>query len=220
MARRHPLTILCAETASSTPRTPNGGFAIDPLVLPPGFHACPGDGDPWVAALRGAAQGEAPGTVFCDGTQGRCRAAFLFAPDRPLAEADLLNLGALALFDAVAVLAPPQVPVHILLPDGLAVDGGRVAALRAALSAAQAGGVPDWAVLGIDVAVNLQASAPGETPDQTCLAEEGFGDIAPADVLTHMSRHLLGWIDAWQEQGGAALRREISLRLPHGAVAA
>ena len=45
-------------------------------------------------------------------------------------------------------------------------------------------------------------------------------DISPADVLAHMSRHLLGWIDAWQEHGGAALTREISLRLPHGAVAA
>lgn len=211
--------MLCPETASSTPRTP-GGPAIDrTLVLPPGFRACPGDGDPWAAALRGA-EAAAPGSVFWDGTQGRCRAAFLFAPDRPLGEADLLNLGALALFDAMAVLAPPQVPVHVVPPDGLAVDGGRVAALRAALPAAQAGGVPDWAVLGIDVAVNLHARAPGETPDRTCLAEEGFGDIAPDDLLTHMSRHLLGWIDAWQEHGGAALAREVSLRLPHGAAAA
>jgi hypothetical protein len=217
--------MLCSGKASSTPQLSNGGPAIDPLVLPPGFRACPGGGDPWAAALRGAAQGAAPGSVFVNGAQGRCRAAFLFAPDRPLGETELLNLGVLALFDALAVLAPPQVPVHVVPPDGLAVDGGRVATLRAARAAALADAVPnldvpDWAVLGIDVAIDLQASAPGERPDQTCLAEEGFGDIAPADVLTHMSRHLLGWIDAWQEQGGAALQREVSLRLPHGAVAA
>ena len=63
-----------------------------------------------------------PGHVL----QGRCRAAFVFAPDQPLSAGLLLNLGALALFDAVAVLAPPQVPVRLAPPDGLAVDGGRM----------------------------------------------------------------------------------------------
>lgn len=145
----------------------------------------------------------------------------MFTPDRPFDDANvLLNLGALALFDAVAVLAPPQVPVHIVAPDGLAVDGGRVATLRAAQSASYADAVPDWAVLGIDVAVCQQGGAPGDTPDRTSLAEEGFGDITPADVLTHMSRHLLGWIDAWQQHGGVALQREVALRTWRAAVAA
>lgn len=167
-----------------------------------------------------------PGHVYCDGAHGRCRAAFVFTPDRPLDGANvLLNLGALALFDAVAVLAPPQVPVHVIVPDGimpggLAVDGGRVATFRAAEAASHSDAIPDWAVLGIDVAVGLRDGAPGETPDRTSLAEEGFGDITPADVLTHMTRHLLGWIDAWQQHGGAALQREVALRTLRTTVAA
>ncbi len=145
----------------------------------------------------------------------------MFTPDRPFDGANvLLSLGALALFDAVAVLAPPQVPVHILAPDGLAVDGGRVATLRAAQAACRVDAIPDWAVLGIDVVVGPRGGAPGDTPDRTSLAEEGFGDVTPADVLTHMSRHLLGWIDAWQQHGGAALQREVALRTMCSAVPA
>lgn len=158
--------------------------------------------------------------MFWDGAQGRCRAAFVFAPDRPLTAGLLLDLGALALFDAIAVLSPPQVPVHLLPPDGLAVDGGRVATLRTAEAAPGADGVPEWAVLGIDAAVGISVAAPGDTPDQTSLAEEGFGDVAPADLLMHMSRHLLGWLDVWQEDGAAALSRAVAQRAAPAAVAA
>ena len=186
---------------------------IDPLLaLPPGFRVLPGEDDPWRIAIEAASAGAEPGSIFWSGTQGRCHAVFVFAPDRPLTAGFMLDLGALALFDAVAALAPPQVPVHLLPPDGLAVDGGRVATLLMAEAPTTAGAIPDWAILGIDVAVNTGAAAPGETPDQTCLSEEGFGDVAPADLLLHMSRHLLGWLDLWQEEGAAALRRAVAQR--------
>lgn len=197
-----------------------GDAAIDPLLaLPPGFRALPGGDDPWAAAVRAAAAGAEPGSVFWDGAHGHCRAAFVFAPDRPLAAGLMLDLGALALFDAIAVLAPPQVPVHLVPPDGLAVDGGRVATLRASEAPAGADGVPDWAVLGMDAAVGVSMVAPGDTPDRTSLAEEGFGDVTPADLLTHMSRHLLGWIEAWREDGAAALAKVVAQRAASVAVA-
>ena len=180
----------------------------------------PGGDDAWNTAIRAAMAGAEPGSVFWDGAQGHCRAAFVFVPDRPLAAGLVLDLGALALFDAIAVLAPPQVPVHLLPPDGLAVDGGRVATLRIAEASAGADGVPEWAVLGIDVAVSSGTAAPGETPDQTCLMEEGFGDVAPADLLTHMSRHLLGWLDVWREDGAVALTRAVAGRAAPAVVAA
>ncbi len=158
--------------------------------------------------------------MFWDGAQGRCRAAFVFTPDRPLTAGLLLDLGALALFDAIAVLSPPQVPVHLLPPDGLAVDGGRVATLRATAASAGADDVPEWAVLEFDAAVSISVAAPGETPDRTSLAEEGFGDVAPSDLLMHMCRHLLGWLDVWREDGAAALRRAVAQRAAPASVAA
>ena len=162
-----------------------------------------------------------PGSVFWAGAHGRCRAAFVFAPDRPLGDArPILDLGALALFDALAVLAAPQTPLHIVAPDGLAVDGGLVASLRAAIAPAAPGMVPDWAVLGLDVAVAGGGASPGDTPGQTSLQEEGFGDATPADVLTHTCRHLLGWLDVWREDGAAALAQVAAQRTARATVAA
>lgn len=197
-------------------------FAIDDLLaLPPGFRLTPAGGDPWAAALRAAVMGAEPGSVFWSDAQGWCRAAFLLAPDRPLqGVGEVLDLGALALFDALAALAPPQVPMHLIVPDGLAVDGGRVATLRVETAAALPGAVPEWAVLGIDVAVNRIAAAPGDQPDQTCLHEEGFGDVTAADVLAHTCRHLLNWLDAWGQDGPASLARIAARRTRPDVVAA
>jgi len=190
-------------------------------VLPPGFRALSGERDPWRTALRLAALGAEPGTVFWDDTHGQCCAAFVLAPDRPLGDGrSILDLGALALFDAIAVLAPPQVPVHILPPDGLAIDGGRAATIRAALAPCCADAIPDWAVLGINVAMQSGTAAPGEAPDQTCLMEEGFGDVTTADLLMQTSRHLLGWLDEWREGGAPALAHAVTLRTTTLAVTA
>jgi len=190
-------------------------------VLPPGFRALSGERDPWRTALRAAALGAEPGTVFWDDTHERCCAAYVLAPDRPLGDGrSIQDLGALALFDAIAVLSPPQMPVHILPPDSLAIDGGRVAIIRTALAPSCDGVIPDWAVLGIEVAMRTGAAAPGETPDQTCLMEEGFGDVTTADVLMQTSRYLLGWLDEWREGAAAALAQAVALRTTTQAVAA
>ncbi len=194
-------------------------FAIDDLLaLPPGFRlmpaaAIPTGSDPWTAALYATARGAEPGSVFWSSEQGWCRTALVLAPDRPLQGiGEILHLGSLALFDALAALAPPQVPMHLIVPDGLAVDGGRVATLRVETAAAAPGAVPEWAVLGIDVAVDRITAAPGEQPDQTCLHEEGFGDVTAADVLTHTCRHLLNWLDAWGQDGPPSLARVVARR--------
>lgn len=165
--------------------------------------------------MRGAASGAEPGSVFWDGCHGHCRAAFVFAPDRPLdGPTVMLDFGALALFDALAVLAPPQVPLHIIPPDGLALDGGRVASVRAAEASVHTGGVPEWVVLGIDVAIDVRGCEPGETPDRTCLMEEGFGEITAEEVISHASRYLLHWLDAWTQDGAAALAQAVAQRVP------
>lgn len=184
-----------------------------PSDLPPGFRALPGGASPWDAALRAAAADAEPGTMFWSGAGGRCEAAFVFSPDRPLeGPGVVLSLGALALYDTLAVFAPPNRPLHILPPDGLVVNAGRAAALRAAVAPAEAGAVPEWAVLGLDVALDLQTPAPGDTPDETCLAEEGFGAVAPAELLAQLCRYLLFWINVWQDEGGVALSKAVADR--------
>lgn len=178
-------------------------------VLPPGFRARPGGADPWGAALAAASSGGEAGTVFWSGADGHCRAALVFEPDRPLGPTVVGDLGLLALFDALAALAPPQRPITVAPPDRLLLNGGEVATVR---SAQGPGLLPDWAVLGLDVAIAASQAEPGMTPDRTCLQEEGFGPLTPEEVLEQVCRYLLSWVDAWQDEGTAGLARTVAQR--------
>jgi BirA family biotin operon repressor/biotin-[acetyl-CoA-carboxylase] ligase len=153
--------------------------------------------------------------LYWNGADGRCQAAVVLAPHRAVEPGLLLDLGLLALFDALAVLAPPQMPLAVQRPDGITVDGARAATVRAV-----EGDGADWAVLGFDVAIRSGHAAPGEMPDHTCLVEEGFGDIAPAELLEHWCRHLLGWVDAWLDDGAGPLSRAVDQRAAQGRGAA
>ncbi len=133
----------------------------------------------------------------------------VLAPDQDISEPTLTAMGLLALYDALAVLAPPQVPIDVAGGGCLVVDGGRAAWVRSAVGA---GLPPDWAVIGIEVALTAAAANPGEAPDETCLGEEGFGEVAPEVLLAGFCRHLLTWIDAWREDGADALARVVADR--------
>ena len=193
----------------------------DMPALPPGFTAVPGGRDAWDVAVRVAAAGDDPGSVRWSFTEGALHVSVVLAPDRPMPDAGpILALGALALFDALATLAPPQVPMHLLLPDGLVVDGGRVATVRAAMAPAPPDTPPAWAVLGFQVAVQAGDAEPGRTPNRTTLHEEGFGDVTADDILVNTLRHLLVWLDAWGQDGVAALDPALRQRMARQAVPA
>jgi biotin-(acetyl-CoA carboxylase) ligase len=183
-------------------------------ALPPGFAAIPGTGDAWDAAVRGAGTGDDPGSVRWRFAEGTMHIAVVLAPDRPIQDAGpIVALGALALFDALATLAPPQVPIQLLPPDGLAVDGGRVATVRAAMAAGSSDMSPEWAVLGWEITVQASDAEPGRRLDRTSLHEEGFGDVTADDILVNSLRHLLVWLDAWGEDGIAALAPALRQRM-------
>lgn len=186
----------------------------DMPALPPGFAAVAGGEDAWDASVRGAETGDDPGSVRWSLVSGTLHAAVVLAPDRPMQDAGpIVALGALALFDALATLAPPQMPIHLLPPDGLAVDGGRVATIRAAIAPGSSDMPPGWAVLGFEVEVQGGDAEPGQTLDQTSLREEGFGDVTADDILVHSLRHLLVWLDAWGQDGITALDPALRQRM-------
>jgi hypothetical protein len=179
-------------------------------LLPPGFWAAAVPNDPFAqAGAMARADMCDPGTMLWALNQGGCRAAVVLAPDRDIAEPTLTAMGLLALYDALAVLAPPQLPIDVVCGDGLAVDGGRAAWVR---SAAGPGSPPDWAVIGFEVALTAAAENPGEAPDETCLTEEGFGDVTPEALLAGFCRHLLTWIETWRDEGAHALSRAVEDR--------
>lgn len=186
----------------------------DALSLPPGFVSVPAGADAFAAALADADAGGDPGRIHWGERGGACAAAIVLAPDRPVSADALRDLVLLALYDAIASVAPPQVPIDVVLPGTLLVDGGQVGAVRVAMSPGAAlDAMPDWTVAGFTVALRSELADPGEAPGETSLAEEGFEAVTAADVLGPFCRHLLVWIEAWREEGEPGLARALRHRV-------
>ncbi len=163
--------------------------------LPPGFIAQRCAGDPIGAAVTQALAGAEPGTMMVADDTRHCRLALVLTPDPPISDAAMLDLAGRAVHGALAAVAPPGIPIAVTPPDVL-VNGAAAGTLTV-----RRAGAADWLVLGIDIAVAGEAGDPdtpdpGETPDRTCLAEEGFGDSAP-ELVASICRHLLSGFDRW-----------------------
>ena len=43
--------------------------------------------------------------------------------------------------------------------------------------------IPDWLVIGLELPLWLETDAPGQTPDQTSLYEEGCAEVGAVNLL-------------------------------------
>ena len=180
-----------------------------PVDFPPLLTGRAVADDPFEVAC--AAAGEAdPGTVFYSPDPDRMRAAILLAPEVPLREAAGVCFAvSLGLNDAIGALAPPEVGVHLEWPDRIRVNGARAGRLRMAASTADPEVEPEWLAVGIELAVRSQSSdAPGLTPDETCLHEEGCGEIGTPDLIEAWGRHMMNWLHIYLTDGFAELHEE------------
>jgi hypothetical protein len=172
------------------------------VLLPPGFAAIACDGDPMAAAVRQIEAGAAPGTILHAPLARHCRVAIILTPDRPIADTQSLALAAQAVHAALAGLAPAGVPIAVK-NNRILVNGAEAATLRLRRPGQNAECVPEWLVLGIDVAVDLGDPDPGHDVLHTCLAEEGF-TCSAAELLAGICRHLLSAIHELTDQTEAA----------------
>src|SRR4030095_1657237 len=62
--------------------------------------------------------------------------------------------------------------------------------------------------------VSMTGNDPGLHPFAAALEEEGFSDIAAAELVGSFARHLMVHIDALQEHGFGAIGKEYLQRLP------
>ncbi len=160
-----------------------------------------------------AAGGGDPGDVLWSDEDGSCAIAVILAPDASITETTLVELGLLGVFDALATLAPPQVPIAVAPGGVLLIDGARAASVRGVLGPCPApGSPPGWAVLTIDVVLSAPGENPGETPGETSLAEEGFGEVEGGAMVEQFCRHLLVWIDTWCDAGADELASAVEQR--------
>jgi biotin-(acetyl-CoA carboxylase) ligase len=179
-----------------------------------GIHAA--GSDPFEAACSEAIQGCDAGTIIYDITPEQLRAAIIFAPEVSLAHASaMLPLTGVAIQNALGALGPAELPVHLQWDGPIRVNGAVCGYLHGATDTLDSTAIPGWLVTGFALTFTRPGVSGGETPDETDLVSEGCGDLSPIQFLESWSRHLLNWINRWEEDGMAPLHREYA-GLVHG----
>lgn len=159
--------------------------------------------DPFDKAVAEARRGAAEvGDLYWSPDQDTLRAAVIFAPEEPLADAlPILFAVSNGLNDCIGALAPPEVGVLHVWPDGVKVNGAWCGALQLDASTRDPADVPEWLVVGL--ALSLQwpkdGPTPGEAPDLTALSEEGCGHLSAIRLIESWSRHMLTWVNRWED---------------------
>lgn len=182
--------------------------------FPPGYQAklCPSDA--FETACQAAAEGAEDGLLLWVDRSDRCEAAVVLQPLDPIDVALTLSyVGLLGLHDALAAVAPPETPASMAWPDRLMVNDACVGGIRVAhgplVEKEGMSDVPAWLVIGIAVQMSGDPDddAPGAELEYTNLMEEGCGEITVPMLVEAFSRHLLHWLDRWQEDGFQPVRQ-------------
>lgn len=189
---------------------------MTPVTLPPLFSAQDAQGgDPFALAIAAASEGCDAGLVIHDLAADTLRAAIVFAPDVPLAQAAaILPICGVGFQNALGTLAPPEVGVHLGWGGTIYVNGGICGALRMAASNT-IDDMPDWVVIELTLSLWPASDETGLTPDMTALYAEGCADVDAANLLEAWVRHTLAGINAWADGGTKQLHREW-VGLAHG----
>ncbi|NNE82255.1 MAG: DUF4444 domain-containing protein [Silicimonas sp.] len=183
------------------------------LDFPPLLTGVAVAGDPFAAALASVASDVNPGHVFYGLDDTSFDTAIILAPEEPLAMAVRASFAiTLGLNDALGALAPPEVAVHLVWPDGIKVNGALCGQLRVVSDTSDPLAEPDWMVIGLKVPVLGQDTDPGGTPDQTSLHDEGCGDVTAPALIEAWGRHMMNWLHIYLTDGFHPLHREWSAK--------
>lgn len=185
------------------------------LDLPPPFRAVGlrEVGDAFAHAKKIAAAAGA-GTLVHVGRFDLAEFAVVLEPEEPLRTARrALYAGMVALGDALAAHAPPEKPIGFDWPSAVHVDGGLVGGAQLAWPAdSDNEATPPWLVFGAMIrTVAIGEHEAGLHPLAAALEAEGFVDLGR--LLGSFARYLMMTVDAWQQDGFAAVARRYLARL-------
>jgi biotin-(acetyl-CoA carboxylase) ligase len=172
-------------------------------------------GDAFAHAVKVAPE-QGAGTLVYVGRFDLAEFAVVLEPGEPLRSARRAHyMGMNALADALLSYAPPEKPIAIDWPDAIRIDGGLVGGGRLTWpKGAKEDERPDWLVFGAMIRTVSMTGDPGLHPLAAALEEEGFTDVAAAELMASFARHLMIHIDALQEYGFGAIERAYLERLP------
>lgn len=201
-------------TAASRADLPGVDFLEEP-TFPPLLtgYAVKGDVAPLVAALEAIARGDAgAGDFFWSRLFETARCAIVLEPETDAGSSlVMVPLAMVALGDALGAIGPPNLAITFAWPNQILANGALVGTVTMDFpDITEADEHPDFAVLTLDLALNWQAdnetaSAPGTDLRHTVLHEEGCGDLDRTVIVEAFARHLLSWIDSWEQDGFKAV---------------
>lgn len=184
--------------------------------LPPGYTLKLCASESFETACEAAREGAEDGFMLMVDRQDRCEAALVLRPLDPIQPAlTLAYVGLLGLHDGLAAAAPPETPAGIGWPDRLLVNDACVGGIRIAygplIEKDGMADVPEWLVIGmaVQMAGDGEDDDPGRDLAYTNLHEEGCGEITVPQLVESVARHLLHWLDRWQEDGFEPVRRAV-----------
>lgn len=156
------------------------------------------------------------GTLAWLATPERVEAALVVEPEEPLAAARAAVLAAAsALADALGVLGPPEIPITLRWPAGIVLNSAVVGeAMLGEPPGTAPEERPDWLVVGFRARWrHPPGHQPGLDPGRTALAEEGFLEVPPEELVAAWARHLMAGFAEWQARGFSAMAERVLARL-------
>ena len=165
------------------------------------------------AACAAAAGGVEEGALFWSERADRLECGLVLRPDRSRRDSlPVIYLGALAFADALGAFAAPPAPIAFRWPGGIVIDGGLAGRVSLECAPSDADAVPQWAVLGVALALAAADREPGRTPFVTSIAAEGFEEFSASGQIEGFGRHFLRWLGRWEADGLAPAAAEWSRR--------
>jgi BirA family biotin operon repressor/biotin-[acetyl-CoA-carboxylase] ligase len=186
---------------------------ISELELPPIFRPerIDAEDDAAAAARARAADGADAATFVWTDRPDIADCAVVLRPEQPLTEAaQMLHVGLLAAGEALAAALPALMVASHRPPGAVLLNGARLGAVTLwAPPDCEADDVPDWLVLALTVAVQGRPPAmpDAEGIEPTTVENEGCGEVTARDIIAAFGRYLLSWINRWQQEGLAPVRR-------------
>lgn len=181
------------------------GIGVRGLDLPPPYTeiALREAGNAFEHAVSIAAE-QGAGTLVWVRRFDLAEFAVVLEPDEPLVTARrTLHMGMAALADALALAAPPERPISFEFPATMRFDGAIIGGARLAWpESAPEDEPPPWLVFGAMVRTVVLGDADGGMFQRgSSLEVEGFDTTTPATLIEGFSRHLMTYVDIWQERG-------------------
>ncbi len=189
------------------------------IALPPIFSVVTlaADADVLAEAKRLAADGADDGTLVWADKDDLLDCAVILHPETGRDElAQLVFVAMLGLGDAMGRAAPPMLELTYSWPNRIMANGG--VAARIGLTVSEDSGPPEntaggkppaWLIIHASVNIDIPLPESWDVDNPiTSLKSLGFEDITPSGLLENYSRHLLTWVNRWEDDGFAPVRSQ------------